>query len=558
MADILSAVVGSAGTTNQQNVQDPVTQQLQRERLSQVLALFQGGGLYDFGGGGGAAYQPTDFTNDISRIARESINNAPPIDYSNLMSLDSYRDSFNPVTSAYQNTLSGLEGATDRAIREAGGTYEGVRGYTTAARNAGIDRNYRDYITGMDAAQGGYNQTRGSIEADYNAAIARGDYDLARTLSTNAGYAQDAYQRTGANATANLNLNEANYLRSLGINEAVANRGFAQNEGNLNDALRMADADAQRSLGTQDFNRARALELGIGTTGNYIDQIARPRLEQVMALQGLEYGGALPASIARATAEQAIPYLQSIENAYGSNQANTLNNLMGLKGSLSGQGSAQDAALVQALLREQAAAGTNITGLQSGVMSNLTAQQAATANQLLAQQGQATESAASGNRALGGQRLAATATAGNTYQNNISQLAQALMANNVTLEQAGISAESALGQQLVQAQNTLRTQQQQGITAAGTNYMTNANTFAQTLPAASTALSMAPLQMQGARAATLQAFQPLADFPRQLQEADLLRRQGLFTTAFTGIPFAPSTSTSGSTETANLVENLFG
>jgi hypothetical protein len=253
-----------------------------------------------------------------------------------------------------------------------------------------------------------------------------------------------------------------------------------------------------------------------------------------------------------------MPYLQSIENAYGTNQANTLNSLMGLRGELTGNKTALDASLVNNLMQLQTATGQQRAQLENALIQQLAGLQSETANQTAQRNTTSSQANAQSNAALGGQALGAQASLASNYQNNVNQLAQALMANNITLEQAGISAESALGQSLMQTQNTLRTQQQQGLTTLASNYGSNATQFASTLPSASQTLSLLPGQMQAAKTANLTGLQSIADFPRQLQEADYLRRQGLFTTAYTGIPYTPGSTVFGGTATGNIFDQLGG
>jgi hypothetical protein len=467
MGDILTAIFGSSTQTNQQTTPDPIAQALNTERLAQLQDLFSSASLRSFGDEQAQFYSPTAETTALLDAAQRDVIDAP-LDYSNLMSLDDYRSSFDPVTANYERSLTGV----DRLAGE--GAQKGYNDYTTLQRNlrgltqGALERSHADYGTGTASAREGYNRTSEGITADYNAAIARGDFDYARAI--------------------------------------------AQSELNRSRTLEGLTADRDTSLATQEANRARALELGIGQTGNYIDQIATPRLNQALALQGLESGGAVPSSIARATAEYALPFLQSIENAYGSNVANTLAQYM--------QG--------------RAGVGTNTQNVEASLG----------------------QSAAEGNRALSTAAMGQRATAGNTYQNNITQLAQALMANGITLEQAGISAESALGQQLMNTQNALRLQQQESRTSLANTYGGQAANFAASLPDASSRLSLLPGQMQTQRAANLTALQPLTDFSRQLQEANLLRRQGLFTTAYTGIPFTPGSTTAGGSATGNIFDQL--
>jgi hypothetical protein len=509
MGDIIGSIFGTSTSTTQQTIPDEIARAQNLERLNQLVNLFAQGGVNQFAATNPEGiYNPTAFSTDINSVASNNLlNTNQDIYYGNALDIDQYKAAFDPIRWDYDRSLGQLSEVTDRSLTGNEQTYNTARGNILSSLDASRGRSYGDYNIGVDAARGSYAQGSADVEAAYNAAIARGDYDLARSLSL---------AREGGD-------------RALGLNEALYQRGRGVNESNLLSSLGLADYDAQRSLGLQDANRARALELGIGATGNYIDQIATPRLNAALTLQGLESGGAVPAAIARATAETAMPYLQSIENAYGTNQANTLNSLMGLRGELTGNRTALDNALAQELMQLQTGVNTNTQNLQTG----------------------ASESAAAGNRQLGGQALTAQAGLATTYQNNINQLAQALMANNITLEQAGISAESALGQQLMGVQNTLRTQQQQGLTTLASNYGNNATQFASTLPAASQTLSLLPGQMKQQQGTYLAGLQSIADFPRQLKEADYLRRQGLFTTAYTGIPYTPGSTVFGGTATGN-------
>jgi len=538
MGDILGSIFGTSSSTEQEVVPDAIQRAMNALRYGELANLFSQGSINQFSAyNPEGIYSPTDETRDlIQGGVRQGIDNLSNINYDNLMSLDDYRSSFNPVTQAYESSLANLADSTQQGMNTNEANYLRSLGTNRENINNALGRSYSDYTNTRGEADAAYQRGTNDVNTAYNAAIARGDFDLARTLATNEGYANRA-----------LGTNESIFNRNLGLLDSATSSGLDRNKENYLRSLGIADTDAQRSLTTQDANRARALELGIGTTGNYVDQIATPRLNAALTLQGLESGGAVPAAIARATAEQAMPYLQSIENVYGTNQANTLNSLTQLKGTLGGQNAALDAEQIRALLAGKVQLGGQYAGLQSGVNS-----------QLLAQQGGATEAAAAGNRALGSQRLGTQGTLASGYQNNLAQLAQALMANNVTLEQAGISADSALGQQIMQAQTALRGQQQQGITSAGNTYGSNATSFAQSLPGASQALSMLPGQMEALRAGTLSALQPLADYPRQLREADYLRRQGLFTTAFTGIPYSPGSTTYGGSATGNIFDQLGG
>ena len=447
MGDILGAILGTSSAQDQTTTPDVFQQAMNARKLQELVNFFNAGGpMWQFAATNPDVYTPANETQRIAEQARDL--SLTPVDYSSLLSLDDYRRGFEPVTDAYSSALSRLGASTETGQAANAAEYQrivdSIRGLTSGA----IQRSYGDYGTGVQSATNTYGQVSRDIGMDYNAAISRGDYDYANAL-----------------------------LRS---------------EQNLS-----------RGMGQQEYGRARALDLGLRGTGSYIDQIARPRLEQSLALQGLERGGAIPSAIARATAETAMPYLQGIEQLYGTNTAQLIAQAMGEQTQL-GQSQAQQ------------------------------------------------------NAALGSQLMSLQGAAGNTYQNNVAQLAQALMANNITLEQAGIAANSALGQQLMQAQNSLRLQQQQGITSLASTYMPLQSNFAQSLPGASAALSMLPQQMQASKASTMMSLIPATDWQRQLKEQDFLRRQGLFQTIYTGIPFQPGSTTSQKSATGNLFNQVGG
>lgn len=88
--------------------------------------------------------------------------------------------------------------------------------------------------------------------------------------------------------------------------------------------------------------------------------------------------------------------------------------------------------------------------------------------------------------------------------------------------------------------------------------------FVTSLPQASTSLTLARPQAELTRAqAGLTGAQqastlfPLADYSRNLQEQDLLRRQGVVTSGLTGLPFNPGSSTDQSKSSQPLF-NFFG
>jgi len=557
MGDIIGALFGTSSTQSQQTQPDAMARALNAIRVQQATNYFSGNDLWQYANTNPeGAYSTTDATQKLLQATAEQ--GIPSIDYSNLMSLDDYRRSFDPVTANYERSVANLDRQTAEGQSSNSASYNALRSLLDERLSGALGRSYSDYGTSTTAASNAYGRVTGDIQADYNAAIARGDFDLARSLITNEGYANRALDTNEANYTRSLGTNANIFGQNLSLADTATQGGLNTNIANYLRSLGIADTDTLRSLGVQEAARGRALDLGIGTTGNYIDRIATPRINQALTLQGLESGGAVPAAIARATAETAMPFLQSIENGYSSNVANTLNSLMTTKAGLGSQLTGLDAELVQALLASRTQLGGQYAGLQADLGSELMGLQSGVNTQLLGQQGTATEASAAGNRQLGGQLMGLQAQAGNTYQNNVAQLAQALMTNDISLEQAGISAQSTLGQQLIQAQNALRLQQQEGGVSLANTYNPLAAGFAQSLPGTSAQLSMLPGQMQALNANTATALFPLTDFSRQLRESDLMRRQGFATSIYTGIPFSPGSTTSGKSGTGNMFDQLGG
>jgi hypothetical protein len=248
------------------------------------------------------------------------------------------------------------------------------------------------------------------------------------------------------------------------INQGLGNvaANYADASGNTlasyNNALAGSDYAYNRGMANNDFYTNRALQYGTDAASNYINQIATPQLMQQATLQGLEGGGAVPASIAKATADVGLQYLspivqQSLGNQAALNQAN-----MGNVAQLSGANAAAQAQL----------AGQN-TALQSGLYGD--------------------------------------------YSNAVN----AAYGNRQGLE----------------------------------------SQFMSTLPSAYGTSITAPAQARSLAAQGAATLFPLADYGRGLQEQDLLRRQGLATTAYTGLPYTPATSTAQRQSTQPLW-NFFG
>lgn len=141
----------------------------------------------------------------------------------------------------------------------------------------------------------------------------------------------------------------------------------------------------------------------------------------------------------------------------------------------------------------------------------------------------------SGEQALGGQYLGAQSELGQQGLNSILALL-----GQYQQAQAGIG-EGTLG----------------AVSALGQGYGNNLMNFIGSLPGAATQLSILPAQDRLAKAQAASTLFPIADYSRGLTEQDVLRRQGLFQTAFTGIPFTPGGAGKQSTSSQPLF-NFFG
>src|SRR5205814_10105867 len=89
-------------------------------------------------------------------------------------------------------------------------------------------------------------------------------------------------------------------------------------------------------------------------------------------------------------------------------------------------------------------------------------------------------------------------------------------------------------------------------------FMQGQNAFIGSLPQAANTITLTPEQAQSMNVQQAATLFPIADFPRQLQEQDLLRQQGLAQTAFTGLPYTPQTDTTQAQHTNSILENAFG
>ena len=150
----------------------------------------------------------------------------------------------------------------------------------------------------------------------------------------------------------------------------------------------------------------------------------------------------------------------------------------------------------------------------------------------------------------------------------VQQLMSQYMSQGASAQQAASAAQAAALQQQQQSGAGLGGQYMSNVGQTYQNLasnqaalsgqgLTTGGAFAQTLPGAQQTMTMLPEQVRAARAGVASSMFPLADYSRGLQEQNLARRQGLFTTALTGIPYTPQTSVSG-TQRQQPLFNFFG
>lgn len=325
-----------------------------------------------------------------------------------------------------------------------------------------------------------FGRTGGNVyEADprvtdlYNMAMNTGSDPFDLNAYTNMGMDRSLFDK--GLVTGRGNINEA--LGNVGSNYANAAAGNLANYtnaagttlGSYNNAIGAAGGAYGQGMANNQAMLDRALGYGTDAASNYINKIATPQLLQQATLQGLEGGGAVPASIAKATADVGLQWLQPL-----------LQQGMGIQGQLA-QGYGSD-------------------------ISNLSGANAAAQAQLAGQYG---------------------------------------------------ALQSGLGSQNMQLQSGLLGEYGNAVQQAYGNRQGLETQFMSTLPGAYGTSITAPAQARSLAAQGAATLFPLADYNRGLREQDLLRRQGLATTAFTGLPYTPATSTSQRQSTQPLW-NFFG
>jgi hypothetical protein len=318
----------------------------------------------------------------------------------------------------------------------------------------------------LDQARGLYSHGALGSYADPGGAAYAADPRVGELYTNAIGTASDPFDlgRYQAQGMDRGLFNEGLDVGKGNINQALGNVGgnYAGASGNTlasyNNAIGAAGQAYGQGMANNQALTQQALGYGTDAASNYINRIATPQLMQQATLQGLEGGGAVPASIAKATADVGLQWLSPI-----------VQQSLGIQGQLA-QG-------------------------YGGDVSNLSGANAAAQAQ------------------LGGQNTALQSGLFGDYSNAVQQ---------------------AYGNR-----QGLETQ------------------FMSTLPGAYGTSITAPAQARSLAAQGAATLMPLADYGRGLQEQDLLRRQGLATTAYTGLPYTPATSTA-QRQSQQPLWNFFG
>jgi hypothetical protein len=366
--------------------------------------------------------------------------------------------------------------SASRALDDAGNVDTGQFMSFDDYMNRGYDATDRSYRTALESTSDAYEMGRGSNRAALD--TARGNL-----WSTTA---------------AGREVNRAGYDTARGAIASGRDRALGDIYGATGFGLNQANISGERALGRLDTAFDTSYDKALGQTEGYINQIATPAAMQAATLQGLEGGGAVPAAIARATAEYGGNLLGPLLQQY-------LSGVTGVAGAQQGQ------------------EGALLSGLQGGITgigNTALGAEASLGGQYLSQEGQLLQQLLGAEAALGGQYLGQEGSLGQGYLSSITGLGGQYMNNLGQFVGSLPGASTQLGLAPFQARQM----------------------------ATDTALTRANAAM---------SLFPMADFGRSLQEQDFLRRQGLAQTALTGIPFTPGSSTS-QRQSSQPLFNFFG
>lgn len=511
MADLLGSVFGGGQRTNQDQKPDAIGQAMNREKLNQVQALFNQVGLENFAGPSGA-YTPSDDVLGLQGFARGNMRETN--DPRNMFNLANYQEQGESGLSRGYQTASEANRLGYTTARQ--GSQAG-RGVAISSQNEALNRSRASlgdtFERGRAVNRAGLGTARSSLTSAYDTGRAanRGALDSGRAINRG-GY--DAARTTARTA----------YDTGRGVLRGAKDEGLSQ-----------AARSGQAALGVSDRAFERGRREALDQTSGYIAQVADPISKQNAVLQGLEGGGMVPASIARATAEYGGNLLGPLLAQYMSGQQGIAGQQQATEGALGQQFAGSEASLLSQLLGgEQVLGGQYMSGEQA-LSDRFAAGEQGLAGQYLGAESALGSQFMGGEQALGNQVLSGD-------QALLSQFMQALG----NIDQTAMGAEAGFGQAYMGAQ-----------AGAGNTYANNLANFSQSMPGAAEVLGTMPGKMNALNAQTATSMLPLFDYSRQLQEQDLLRRQGLTQTAFTGIPFNPGGSTNQRQSTQPLF-NFFG
>lgn len=277
---------------------------------------------------------------------------------------------------------------------------------------------------------------------------------------------------------------------------------YGRNLGNLRGLEGLRDTNSQL-MSLDDFRKNTS-----DTTSNYINRLATPQIKAQLAAQGMEGSGALPEAIANATAQHG----------------------------------AQFAMAEPGLLQQNA-------GVRLGEAQNVRANQQAMADTARANAGMGLQAQQLGNEALG---------MANNAQMQRAQLLEGENQARAMGNQAALQRGQLFGMEndarLAQNQAALQRGQLFGLENQARDQYNQALSSQAMLPEQVRQMRGQTNLLGAQRANTLFG---IADQDRGLEEQDYLRRMGLATTAYTGLPYTPGSSQTGRQSTQPLF-NWFG
>lgn len=495
MGDLMGSIFGSAKYTNQSQTPDPLSLAMNTLRYNQLNNLFDAGSMGGLLSGGGpfgniaAAYAPAPNVDYLWNIAQNNLNNLP--------ALGGYaqNDIYNQMQ-GLPNAMLGIGQGLANYPQQFQNLF--AQGQQYPALMQQVASQALPYAQAMNNLFAQSQQYPAQAQAIGNQLSAYPNYflQLAGALGQNAGIGAGGSftppQVTGGNTP------------PPATSGAGSTGGGAGGGGNF--------------MSLEQYK-----QMGLDQAGRYIAEIAGPQLLQGFVAGGGGTGGAAQEAIAKAAAQVGMDFIKTLPTAavqlgmlpaeYGKVLAET-----GLLGAQTGLTGAQTGLV---------GAQTGLTGAQTGLVGAQTGLTRGQTALLALQPLQAAYNAQLGQLqplqlAMQGTQMGMPMLQGG-LEATMAQLPALQAAYQATM--GGLPAlQGAYGAQLGQLQPLQAAQQ-------GYLSMLQPLQYLQ---------GLAGMGIQGA-----QGLMGMGDYDRALQEQNLMRAQQLMLAGLTGIPYSPSTFTTG-------------